>query len=102
MSLAVDKVIHHYEGVTIQLYSHECNQFTSHYALICSTTKNTKRKVSNMMSICPQIYSVDYSGMPLGPKAPNIVAKIGTKKVHYSTGYWKERSNNHCHVLLGK
>ena len=31
---------------------------------------------------CPgQIYNVDESGAPLDPKAPNIVAKTGAKKV---------------------
>jgi len=30
-----------------------------------------------------QIYNVDESGMPLDPKAPNIVAETGTKKVRY-------------------
>jgi len=34
-----------------------------------------------------QIYNVDESGVPLDPKAPNVVAKTGTKKVRYrSTG----------------
>ena len=33
---------------------------------------------------CPsQIYYVDESGIPLDPKAPNVVAVKGTKKVHY-------------------
>ena len=34
-----------------------------------------------------QIYNVDESGVPLDPKAPNIVTKTGAKKVRYcSTG----------------
>ena len=30
-----------------------------------------------------QIYNVDESGVPLDPKAPNVVAKRGVKKVRY-------------------
>ena len=30
-----------------------------------------------------QIYNVDESGIPLDPKAPNIIAQTGTKKVRY-------------------
>ena len=34
-----------------------------------------------------QIYNVNESGVPLDPKAPNVVAKTGAKKVRYcSTG----------------
>ena len=34
-----------------------------------------------------QIYNVDECGIPLDPKAPNVVAKVGFKKVCYrSTG----------------
>jgi len=35
---------------------------------------------------CPgQIYNVDESGVSLDPKAPNVVAKTGTKMVQYSS-----------------
>ena len=34
-----------------------------------------------------RIYNIDETGVPLDPKAPNVVAKKGTKKVRYrSTG----------------
>ena len=34
-----------------------------------------------------QIYNVNECGIPLDPKAPNVVAKVGIKKVRYcSTG----------------
>ena len=46
-------------------------------------------KDNNLMNCPSQIYNVDESGMPLDPKAPNIVAQTGpgTKKVRFrSTG----------------
>ena len=44
-------------------------------------------KENNLMNSPAQIYNVDETGIPLDPKAPNIVAKTGTKKVRYqSTG----------------
>ena len=44
-------------------------------------------KDNNLMNCPSQIYNFDESGMPLDPKAPNIVAQTGTKKVRYrSTG----------------
>ena len=42
---------------------------------------------NDLMNAPSQIYNDDESGMPLDPKAPNIVTKTGTKKVRYqSTG----------------
>ena len=37
----------------------------------------------DLMNAPAQVYNVDESGMPLDPKAPNVVAKTGTKKVRY-------------------
>ena len=53
-----------------------------YFDLLESTLKD-----NNLMNAPSQIYNVDESGMPLDPKAPNIVTKTGTKKVRYrSTG----------------
>ena len=38
-----------------------------------------------------QIYNVDESGIPLDPKAPNIIAQTGTKKVRYRCTGKKEQ-----------
>ena len=42
----------------------------------------------NDLMISPgRIYNIDECGIPLDPKAPNVVAKLGAKKVCYhSTG----------------
>ena len=51
----------------------------SHYfGLLKSTLQDNK-----LMKAPTQIYNVDESGMPLDPKAPNVVVKTGTKKVRY-------------------
>ena len=39
----------------------------------------------NLLQSPLQIYNVDESGISLDPKAPNVVAKKGTKKVRYRT-----------------
>ena len=53
-----------------------------YFDLLESTLKD-----NNLMNCPSQVYNVDESGMPLDPKAPNIVAETGTKKVRYrSTG----------------
>ena len=53
-----------------------------YFELLESTLKD-----NNLMNCLSQVYNVDESGMPLDPKAPNIVAETGTKKVRYgSTG----------------
>jgi len=55
----------------------------SHYFTLLQKTLD-KNGLTNSPG---QIYNVDESGIPLDPKAPNIVAKTGTKKVRYrSTG----------------
>ena len=55
----------------------------NHYFNLLETTL----KDNGLMHSPSQIYNVDESGMPLDPKAPNIVAETGTKKVRYrSTG----------------
>ena len=42
---------------------------------------------NNVINSPGQIYNVHECGIPLDPKAPNVVAKVGPKKVHYrSTG----------------
>ena len=42
---------------------------------------------NNLMNSPGQIYNVDECGIPLDPKAPNVIAKVGSKKVRYrSTG----------------
>jgi len=44
-------------------------------------------KKNNLLHSTPQIYNVDETGIPRDPKAPNVVAKKGMKKVrHRSTG----------------
>jgi len=40
-------------------------------------------KKHNLLYCPAQIYNVDESGIPLDPKAPNVVAKTGMKKVRY-------------------
>ena len=40
-------------------------------------------KEHNLLHNPAQIYNVDESGMPLDPKAPNMVTQRGTKKVRY-------------------
>jgi len=55
----------------------------SHYYNLLETTL----RENNLLNSPTQIYNVDETGIPLDPKAPNVVAKTGTKKVQYrSTG----------------
>ena len=55
----------------------------SHYYNLLETTLQE----NNLFNSPSQIYNVDETGIPLDPKAPNIVAKTGAKKVRYrSTG----------------
>ena len=49
----------------------------SHYYNLLETTLQE----NNLFNSPSQIYNVDETGFPLDPKAPNIVAKTGTKKV---------------------
>jgi len=49
-----------------------------YFDLLKSTLKD-----NNLMNAPAQLYNVDESGIPLDPKAPNVVAKTGTKKVRY-------------------
>jgi len=54
----------------------------SHYYNLLETTLK-----ENLLHSPAQIYNVDETGIPLDPKAPNVVAKTGTKNVRYrSTG----------------
>ena len=55
----------------------------NHY---CNLLETTLRE-NYLLNSSAQIYNVDETGMPIDPKAPNIVTKTGTKKVRYrSTG----------------
>ena len=55
----------------------------SHYFTLLKQTL----KENNLTNSPGQIYNVDESGVPLDPKAPNVVTKKGAKKVRYrSTG----------------
>ena len=53
-----------------------------------------------------QIYNIDECGIPLDPKAPNVIAKVGSKKVSYrSTGRKEQVTTVGCgsaagHVIL--
>ena len=50
-----------------------------------------------------QIYNVDESGVPLDPKAPNVVAKTGAKKVWYrSTGRKRQITIVACGSATGQ
>lgn len=49
-------------------------------------------KEHNLLVNPAQIYNVDESGMPLDPKAPNIVAVRGTKKVRYRSSGGRAKS----------
>ena len=42
-------------------------------------------KENNLMSSPSCVYNVDETGMPLDPKAPKVVAPVGTKKVRYQS-----------------
>ena len=55
----------------------------NHYYHLLETTL----RESYLLISFAQIYNVDESGIPIDPKAPNVVTKTGTKKVRYrSTG----------------
>ena len=43
----------------------------------------TALKENNLLHSPGQIYNVDKTGVPLDPKAPNVIVKTGLKKVQY-------------------
>ena len=48
--------------------------------------------VDNSLTNSPeQIYNVDETGVPLDPRAPNVVTRKGTKKVRYRSTVRKAR-----------
>jgi len=50
-----------------------------------------------------QIYNVNESGVPLDPKAPNVMAKTGAKKVQYrSTGRKRQITIVACGSATGQ
>ena len=64
----------------MHVWMHAVNADTiSHYYNLLETTSQE----NNLFNSPAQIYNVDETGIPLYPKAPNIVAKIGTKKLRY-------------------
>ena len=58
----------------------------NYYDLLEATLKE------NNLTDCPgQIYNMDETGMPLDPRAPNVVAKAGQKKIRYRQSGKKEQ-----------
>ena len=51
----------------------------THYFDLLETTL----KDNNPLHSPGQIYNVDETGVPLDPKAPNVIVRTGSKKVQY-------------------
>ena len=52
---------------------------TRHYFDLLETTL----KDNNLLHSPGHIYNIDETGVPLDPKAPNVIVRTGSKKVRY-------------------
>ena len=79
----------HYEAVITQpMYEWmQLIQALKHYFSLLESTL----KENNLMNAPAQFYNVDECGIPLDPKASSVVAKTGTKKIHYQATGRKEQ-----------
>ena len=77
----IDNLIYHWKEETIlSMFSW---MQSMKQPVIYITLLKELMEAHDLIGSLEQIYNVHESGMHLDPKAPNVVAKIGAKKVRY-------------------